>query len=338
LTQQISDATEHDLRSGTLSVAALVASFAFALACTEKFTGIEEPEASSGSDAGGNDSETGGKPVAQAGRGGKSGAAGSGGAGTDPGRAGSGGIGGALSVAGIGAGGAVTIEPAPIPEDGLELWLRADQGVVEVGGVVASWKDSSPHQRNATQSEVELRPKLAKDAMTPKSAIAFDGVDDFLQIAVLDADFSGGVSMFAVAMQNEAKECDGIFEASNGPEVEDLHLGTWKGAPLYEVGAPYLHAGDAPMLIGQAQLLTALHEADANAQLRRNSGTLGQSQFELPPVVTRKEVFIGHSNYVGCTTWSGTIAELLVYSRAVSTEELVEIETYLQKKWGCCEE
>lgn len=324
------------MRSGALSVAALVASFAFALACTEKFTGIEAPETSAGSDAGGNDSETGGKPVAQAGRGGKPSVAGSGGAGA--GGAGSGGIGGALPVAGVGAGGTGTIEPAPIPEEGLELWLRADQGVVEVGGVVASWKDSSPHQRNATQSEVELRPKLAKEAMTPKSAIAFDGVDDFLQLAALDADFSGGVSMFAVAMQNEAKECDGIFEASNGPEVEDLHLGTWKAAPLYEVGAPYLHAADAPMLIGKAQLLTALHDADTNAQLRRNSTSLGNSQFELPPVVTRNEVFIGHSNYVGCTTWSGAIAELLVYSRAVNAEELVEIETYLQKKWGCCEE
>jgi hypothetical protein len=328
------------LRSGAVSVAALVASFALVLACTEKFTGIEEPEESAGSDAGGHDSDTSGKPVAEAGRGGKPSDAGGG---KDPGLGGGGsgsgsGSGGALPVAGIGAGGTVPVEPAPIPEEGLELWLRSDEGVTEAGGVVASWKDSSTHQRHATQAEVELRPKLANDGMGSKSAVIFDGVDDFLELTSFDADFSGGVSMFAVAMQKEAKECHGIFEASNGPEVDDLHLGTWKGAPLYEVGASYLHAADAPMLIGKAQLLTALHDPDANVQLRRNGGSLGNSQFELPPVGSRGEVFIGYSNYVGCTSWSGSLSELLVYSRDVTDEELVEIETYLQKKWGCCEE
>jgi hypothetical protein len=281
-------------------------------------------------------------PDSEAGRGGKPVSAGtsSGGKGTG----GSGGLGGVmgiagdLPVAGGGVGGSVIVEPLPVPEEGLELWLRADQGVVQVGGLIATWKDSSSHGRNASQSEVTSRPKYANDAMTERSAIAFDGIDDFLKLPAIDADFTGGVSIFGLALQNAASECEGLFEASNGPEIDDLHLGGWKGAPIYEVGVPFLHAADSPAVLGMPQLLSALHYPDANVHLRRNSATLLEAQFELPPLVTRHEVFIGHSLYQGCTPWSGAIAEVLVYSRAVNDEELVEIETYLQKKWVCCEE
>jgi hypothetical protein len=317
----------------------LVASLGVALACTEKFTGIDEP-AAAGGESGGSDTETGGMAVVEAGRGGKpsGGSGGSGGTSVDPGPGGSAGMGGNLPVAGSGVGGSVVVEPAAVPEDGLELWLRSDQGVVEVGGVVATWKDSSSHQRNATQSEAGARPKLASDAMAGSSAVVFDGVDDYLQLPALDADFTGGVSIFAVALRNEADECAAVFEASNGSEVDDLHLGVWQGVPIYEVGAPYFHAVSAPKLFGQAALLTAVHYADVHAHVRRNSQSLGELDLELPPLVSRSEVFIGRSLYTNCTTWSGAIAELLVYSRAVSDQELVEIETYLQKKWGCCEQ
>jgi hypothetical protein len=129
-----------------------------------------------------------------------------------------------------------------------------------------------------------------------------------------------------------------VFEASNGPEMEDLHLGVWQGVPIYEVGTPYFHAAGAPKLFGQAALLTAVHYADTHAHVRRNSQSLGELDLALPPPVPRSEVFIGRSLYTGCATWSGAIAEVLVYSRPVGDQELVEIETYLQKKWGCCEQ
>jgi hypothetical protein len=344
LTRQISDATDEYLRSGAFLVAVLVASLCGAAACSEKFTGINEPPSSSaGADSGGAESETGGRP--EAGRGGKPGSAGTvSAAGTDSGGKGTGGSGGVIGTAGEvaeaggGAGGSVVVDPAPVPEEGLELWLRADQGVVQAGQRVTTWKDSSSHRRNAFQSEAAWCPELASDVVGGKSAVVFDGDDDFLELAPLDADFTGGVSIFAVSLQTATGTCDGLFEASNGREIEDLHLGTWNAAPLYEVGDSYLHAADAPTVSGVPDLLTALHYPDTTVQLRRNSATLLEGEVALPPLVTRDEVLIGSSLYDVCTPWAGAIAELLVYSRAVEDEELVEIETYLQKKWGCCGE
>jgi hypothetical protein len=322
------------LRPSGASIALFAITLSALAACGERFTGIDDPpDDTAGSDAGGADSTSAGKAPGGAGRGGKPGSAGAGGGGGEPS------TGGVINIAGLpSVGGVGGMEPVAVPEEGLELWLRADHGVVEVGEYVATWKDSSAKGRDATQTATNYRPKLVKDAMSGHSGIVFDGTDDYLRLPAIDADFGAGVSIFAVALQQSAVECDGIFEASNGSEIDDLHLGDWKGAPIYEVGTPFLHASEAPTVFGQPELLVAVHQKSGVAQLRRNSSGLAESTFELPPLVTREEVFIGRSLYAECGTWDGGIAEVLVYSRAVGDEELVQLETYLQKKWGCCAE
>jgi hypothetical protein len=47
-------------------------------------------------------------------------------------------------------------------------------------------------------------------------------------------------------------------------------------------------------------------------------------------------VYLGKTEYNGCTTLPGRISEVLVYSRAVSDDEQAAIEGYLQNKWDCC--
>jgi hypothetical protein len=324
------------LRPSGASIALFAVTLSVLAACGERFTGIDEPpDDQAGSDAGGADSGSAGKAPGGAGRGGKPSTAGTGGSGGAESVGGAINVGGSPSVGGVGG---MEPEPPAIPDEGLELWLRADHGVVEVGEYVATWEDSSSKQRNATQSATNYRPKLVKDAMSGHSGVVFDGKDDYLRLPALDADFSAGVSIFAVALQQSAVECDAIFEASNGSEVDDLHLGDWKSAPIYEVGAPFLHAPEAPTVYGQPELLAAVHDKSRLVRLRRNSAGLAESMFDLPPLATRAETFIGRSLYAECGTWDGGIAEVLVYSRGVADEELVQIETYLQKKWGCCAE
>ena len=71
--------------------------------------------------------------------------------------------------------------------------------------------------------------------MKGKPALVFAG-DDYLKLPSLPGDFSHGVSIFAVALdQSAAGACSAIFEASNGSEIDDVHLGFWQNAVLYEV-------------------------------------------------------------------------------------------------------
>jgi hypothetical protein len=323
-----------------------------AFACGEKFTGVDVAAGgSSGSHAGsggvttagsaaGGDGATdggvdeGGRATtagsAAGGRGGISSVAGGGGKPSSGGNSGNGGNGGS---------GGVVVEVPPVPQEGLEAWFSADVGVLELNGVVATWKDRSAHQRDALQTAVNYRPKLGKSALGGKAAIVFDGVDDYLKLPALPGDFSHGVSIFVVAQQDaDDGSCSGFFEASNGSEVDDLHLGFWQGALQYEVFENYLHPTDQGLIVGKPELLAVVHQTTETAQLRRNSNAVDEDKLLLPKTIAREDVYIGHSDYTDCKAYPGSIGELLVYSRAVSDAELIEIESYLQAKWGCCAE
>ena len=306
--------------------------------------------AEAGLGAGGDASPDGGVQTGGAERGGvKTGGSASVGGHAGGGRAGSGGVAGSGGKANNGGGGNggnggnggsagnVVVETPPVPLDGLELWFDAQVGVSQANGVVSSWKDRSGHQRDALQTALNYRPKLSADALSGKPAIVFDGLDDYLKLPTLPGDFSHGVSIFTVGQQ-EANEgmCTGIFEASNGPEIDDVHLGVWQDALLYEVSDGYFSVADYPLLLGQPELLSVVHQTTNTLQLRRNSNALGEDTFALPATIAREEVYIGHTRYADCTAYSGNVAELLVYSRAVSDAELIQIESYLQAKWACC--
>jgi hypothetical protein len=285
-----------------------------------------DPGTDGGVDAGGVPSVAG---KSSGGRGGVSSVAGS---------AGKGGSGGKGGVNAGGSGGSV-VEAPPVPLEGPELWFDASEGVTEANGVVTVWKDRSGHQRDARQTAANYRPKLDQSALNGKAAVVFDGVDDYLKLPALPGDFSQGLSIFVMAQQDsDDGRCAGFFEASNGPEIDDVHLGFWEGLMQYEISSDQLHPLDQPILLNAPELLAVVHQTTLGVQMRRNSNGLGETSFALPAVAERTDVFIGHSDYTLCKAFPGRIAELLVYSRAVDDAELIDIESYMQKKFDCCSE
>jgi hypothetical protein len=317
----------------------LVAAFALALsplACGEKFTSAdEEPSSGSGgmSSAGKAGGGKGGSP--EGGLGGSvSAGSESGGVGGDVAASGGPPLGGSPPLGGnAGAGGGPLLPK--VPPEGLELWVAADSGVTEEGGVVSGWQDASAHQRNALQTAVNYRPQFAEDALAGYPGLVFDGLDDHLKLPALPADFSGGLSIFMLMQQEVSTVCDGFFEASNGSEVEEFHLGDWNDMLQYEVEIDYVNQTE--LLLGQPQLIAVVHQAGGLVQLRRNSHGVGEGEFALPSQVTRQQFFIGRTLYDGCQPFNGSIGEIILYSRAVSDEELLDVEGYLKQKWGCCE-
>ena len=332
--------------------AALWLGWAFcALACGEKFTGVDTGaagaagsagKANTGGDVSASGSAAGGEGAADGGTetGGKAAAGGGGRGGTNSGGIGVlGGTAGVPSIGGVaGVGGSVVVEP-PVPQDGLELWFDATVGITESSGVVAGWKDRSGNARHAAQTALNYRPKLVADGFNGKPTVVFDGQDRYLKIPTLPGDFTRGVSIFAIGQQ-EADEgpCTGLFEASNGPEIDDVHLGTWDNALLYEVYADTMHPTDEPLLLGKPQLLAAVQQMNTGVQLRRNSNGVGEGNLALPATIARELVYLGKTEYSNCKPYDGRLSEILVYSRGVNDAELVEIEAYLQKKWDCCSE
>jgi hypothetical protein len=227
------------------------------------------------------------------------------------------------------------VEP-DIPKDGLELWLRADKGI-EGGERVATWRDSSSHGRDAIQTASNYRPRLVEGALGGKPAVVFDGEDDFLKLEALSVDFAAGVSIFVAVQQGAVDTCRAYFEASNGPEIDDLHFGTNQGALLFEVSQPWVNDANYPVPIDVPQVAVGLLDTAALVHLRSNGNGAGEGAAEIPLETTREQVFIGKTLYENCGVLKGTIGEVLLYSRQVSDEELLQIEGYLQDKWDCCE-
>lgn len=325
--------------------------------CGEKFSEGTPASGGAGSSSGGSDSTSagkatdGGKSSVGAGmNGGSGGRAGSSAGGTAPNNGGKGGteitVGGSLPIAamgGEGGAGDVPVVVVPdIPTDGLELWFDASRGVSQVNGIVSTWADQSGHHRDALQTANNLRPKLVANALAGKPAVVFDGAldsGDYLKLPTLDIDFSAGVSIFLAAQQAEQPDvtpCEGFFEASNGPEVDDIHVGTWQKSLIFEVYQNYINDTNFPLLFDQPQLVGAILAPSHTAQVRRNSDGVGSGQLELPIKVARTEVFLGRSLYQDCAPLKGTLGEVIVYSRAVNDQELIKIESYLQKRWDCC--
>src|SRR6266513_3797597 len=81
----------------------------------------------------------------------------------------------------------VNVANAPVPTNGLSLWLRADAGVTAgAAGKVSSWaNEGSPVK--ATAGLPEARPALTQNAIGGKPAIHFDGGTNMLE-ANLDID------------------------------------------------------------------------------------------------------------------------------------------------------
>ncbi|RYZ10229.1 MAG: hypothetical protein EOO73_01240 [Myxococcales bacterium] len=245
-----------------------------------------------------------------------------------------GGLGGGLPLGGGGGSGGVIIAPS-IPADGLELWFDALVGVTQEDGGVAEWQDRSPHARHAFQEEVSQRPLLAAEALNGKPSVVFDGDDDLLQVPTLPGDFTAGVTIFTVARTDSNTQCMAYFEASNGSEQEDVHLGFYQAHYLYEVADPFLEV-KVDQVLHLPEVVVGVQQAIGDVEVRRNGKSIGSSKFDLPVLTPREHVFLGNTEYGGCTVLDGRISELLVYSRGLSPDEVSRVEAYLQQKWACC--
>jgi hypothetical protein len=258
---------------------------------------------------------------------GAAGATGIGGDGGDAGDAGAG--------SGGDAGGGGAMRPSPPVSDGLALWLRADLGVIRPDNVVTEWLDQSGAGSDARQVNADASPSVVDEFRNGRPALAFDG-DDYLQLGSGFDDFDAGVSVFMVAEALTSEVCSALLELSNGPDVQDISLHRNSAAGLvFEVGDTWVPCNEdfpdhVPLLVGGVQSADGTMVTYANgAACDFKEGML------LPEHTIRSANFIARSSYESCSArFAGYIAEVLLYTRAVTSEERVTIESYLRERYA----
>jgi hypothetical protein len=240
--------------------------------------------------------------------------------------------------AGDGSGGAP--EPS-IPTDALLFWFKADAGVnVEADGSISRWADQSGNGFDAKQTNTAYRPRLTETELLPRPVLAFDGADDLLELPEFTQAFDAGLSLFAVAGRGEESHCSAVLELSNGSEMEDIFLGNAGNALQFEIQAETQLAPEDSWPLGQVKLLEVLHSADplqAVAELRINGGVASSMGMQHPISILRTANYIGRTLYANCSpSFSGAIAEIIMYARKLSGDERISVESYLMEKWQCC--
>jgi len=223
-----------------------------------------------------------------------------------------------------------------VSKDGLVYWFSADSGVTLDSGRVARWTNRAGNGLDAAQISEDSRPKLDHFGDSNHPALRFDGEDDFLGLPPLTATFESGVSIFAVARNDGGDACMAMLEVSNGPEIDDISFLWDQSALQYEVFTDVADGQSGAFTTGEPRLLGVVHHPSGEVSLWMNGLANGVASFGLPVREDRNQNFVGRTLYQGCPTWTGEIAEILFYARALEPAERQSVEGYLEQKWGCC--
>lgn len=254
----------------------------------------------------------------------------------------------------------------------LQLWLDAsDLATVfqNSDGTVAAladedpvgyWADKSGNDFNVTQPVNNDRPTLSTSAHSQngKPTVFFDGANDYLDSGVVFTAFDTAkeITLFVV-MRTQGES--GAPLALKRDEYADYLTGISFDQDLYgaeEFGITFGrgsgnavadYAANSFVATDGWQLVTASVSAPGNSVTARlnkapqslftESGTLDADDF-------LSAGSGGHRAFVGARGWdannfptffhNGAIAEIVLYSAALSEEDTAAVENYLSDKWG----
>lgn len=240
------------------------------------------------------------------------------------------------------------------------LWLKADSAVYTNAGItlaadgqsVQQWNDVSGNAFNCSQADVSKRPIWQANAFYGKPAIWFDGVNGnyWLENAVnTPVAIAGNPRTYFVVAK---ASCDAtgykgghLFTNRRSPNASTLEF-VENGAGIYHGGnfcCNHPEVTNVPFAEGQQQpfigswrtngtgtnldfWFNGVSKITANANFVSDNGNTGYC------VGDRRDAF-QYQDPNGAYDWQGHIAEIIVYSRAISNNERIRVENYLKNKY-----
>jgi len=212
----------------------------------------------------------------------------------------------------------------------IQLWLDAADSntITESSGSVSQWDDKSGNDNDVTQGTGSLQPTYQTNVQNGNNIIRWDGGD------YMDKDPytwpQDDITMFIVQKRSVTTASYPIF--SNPREVNRIgcHL-TWSTGDGYFDFGEWSAGGRCQWSWtgGNNWNYFTMRNEDGVGQ---NVWMNGTSQFS---DLTTND-FANPSNYslrIG-ETFNGDIGEIIIYNRALTTSERLQVEDYLSDKWG----
>jgi PKD repeat protein len=222
--------------------------------------------------------------------------------------------------------------------DSLRLWLRADRGVTLNGSSVSSWVDQSSNNLNASQSTVANQPTFiaTNPIINGLSSLRFDGTNDLLNGSLIPRFGNNSLSVFAVASGGNQSTTNAVLLSSGSSTT-----GWWlsRRASVGRIGV--LHNNNT--LQGAT---TTLPTSGYNFRLFGYNKVFGSSALlkvngnnEISSTTATAINGFTNANYQigagsGANFLNGDIAEVMVFTKTLSTQEQAGIEKYLMDKYS----
>ncbi len=204
-----------------------------------------------------------------------------------------------------------------LPSDiaNLNLWLKSDQGVITSGNNVTNWSNSSALGNDAFQDNPIRQPEFLNNVteINDKPALLFEG-SEFIAFPKINT-----IRTLFVVASKDNNSSNSIIPLLGDTTSFDFH---GNSGTIY---APGNASGNVTG--GQTRI---------NSTLINGSSENYPNDFFLLSLVTLADVKASNfasDRILDNRTWNGNLAELIIYNRALSENEVLSIENYLSNKY-----
>ena len=227
----------------------------------------------------------------------------------------------------------------------LELWLDgADRGTIleeDTVGKVSRWNDKSGNGNDATQGTGSAQPITNATTINGRNVLDFDGGDYLSKVLSVDITTTT-LSAFVVASRaGPIASTSTLIGVADGEANDFDNVGS---VDFFDEGA--LGAGFSTFNSGVKSTGAAINPGNDSPYIVSTvfdgtNNTLYLNGVAETPVADSNTLDL-HTIYVGTrfvssaviSEYNGSIAEILVYSKELTANEILEINTYLSNKWG----
>jgi hypothetical protein len=226
-----------------------------------------------------------------------------------------------------------------VPHEGLALWLRSDAGITLNGSRVSRWIDQSESRHDASQEVPTHQPSLLSTAVNGRPGLCFDGSQTSMTFH-LPVNGLAGMTVFLVSAcardvaQGSGSDAAALYWDASGANGK-IYLGSFQTRIRFKFGTGKLNSDlswTRPSSILIQPSLTVI-KMEGRVDSLYTDGRLAVSQTcEGRSIAECKDqafLGIGKNN----SHFSGSIAELLIFTQALGDPVRQRVEHYLMEKY-----
>jgi hypothetical protein len=224
------------------------------------------------------------------------------------------------------------------------LWLRGDVGVQTSGSAVTGWLDQSGQGNDASQATPANRPVLVGDALNGNPVIHFDGTNDSLVVSDHSSlDNTAGLTIFTVVTPGNL---DGgprgvVSKRVNSNNNQSYSQFFYTGDTLRTDidGGGNRFASTTAFVNGNTYITELVYDGTKAVAERAalsvdgtHEITAAETSASIPDYASDLTIAVlntGYGSKLRCD-----IAEIIIYRRALTTNETLSVGRYLEQKYA----